>query len=596
MLVVKFWYNPNFLAILFLLFFSIPALKSLSIPGFYTSHDGETHTARIAQYYQAILDGQIPPRYAGSFYNGLASPIFVYIYPIPYLAGSIVYLLGFSYVNSFKILMALTFLASSLFTYLWLKEVFKSEKAAFLGALFYSWVPYRFSLIYVRASISELLAYAFLPAVLYSLTRLLKVKNFKWVAISTISIALLFLSQNLVALIAFPVIGGYILINSILAKSIKSFILASLAGIWGFTISAVTYLPSLFERDFIKFDQIIKDAYPNHFVTLWQLIHSPWGYGFDLPGTINDQMSFQIGLAHLAVFAIAIFLVGYFFLSKSNPIKKLGNYFFKEVSGRNLILAIFFIICFLVSVFLMVETQPTVFVWQNFRPLQTIDIPWRFLGICVLVASFLAAFVAKTIKQNLLFVLLILFVLVANRNHLRINQSLIRDDIFFRNYTGHATQYSEFAPKWRQTVRVPIDFDKETKVQILSGDASISNIWSNSKRVIFDIDVLSSQSQVRVNKFYFPGVQIFLDGHWLTPFKDVVITDAKSLHLEKEQDSSGLILLNLKAGKHHIDVKFGETTLRLFADWLSLASVLLALGVATLSGKNKNILNEASQK
>ena len=169
---MKFWYNPNFLAIVALVILSFPALKNLAFDGFYTSHDGENHTARIAQYVNALKDGQMLPGFAGRFYNGLGSPIFVYIYPLPYLAGSIIHFAGASYANSLKILMALSFIFSGIFSYFWFKEIFKSPRAAFLGALFYMWVPYRFSLIYVRASLSEILAYTFVPIAFYSFTKL----------------------------------------------------------------------------------------------------------------------------------------------------------------------------------------------------------------------------------------------------------------------------------------------------------------------------------------------------------------------------------------------------------------------------------------
>ena len=113
---MKLIYNSNFLAIAIFLVISTFALKDLTKPGFYTSHDGETHVARIAQYYLALKDGQIPPRFAGSFYNNFESPIFVYIYPTPYLFGSALHLFGFSFVNSFKILMALGFIFSGIFS------------------------------------------------------------------------------------------------------------------------------------------------------------------------------------------------------------------------------------------------------------------------------------------------------------------------------------------------------------------------------------------------------------------------------------------------------------------------------------------------
>src|SRR5579872_3328328 len=210
--------SANFLAISALLLFSIIGLKGLSTPGFYTSHDGETHTARIAQYYNAIKDGQYPPRIAESLYNYLGSPIFVYIYPIPYALGALIHATGFSYVNTFKILMSLGFIFSGLFSYFWFKEVFKSEKAAFAGAMFYTWVPYRFLLIYVRASLSEVIAYAFLPLALYSFTKLTTKHNSRWVSITALSVALVLLSQDLVALFALPVLGLYVLINTFSQK------------------------------------------------------------------------------------------------------------------------------------------------------------------------------------------------------------------------------------------------------------------------------------------------------------------------------------------------------------------------------------------
>jgi len=564
---VKFWYNPNFLAIVVLLVLSVPALKSLATPGFYTSHDGETHTARIAAYYQALADGQFPPRFAGTFYNGLGSPIFVYIYPVPYLLGSAVHLLGFSFADSFKILMAAGFIFSAIFSYLWLKEVFKSEKAAFLGTLFYVWAPYRFSLIYVRASISELLAYTFLPLVFYSFTKLREKRSLTRIAISAISVACLLLSQNLVAATSLPILGIYVLILSFFDKSFRYFLISALAIIWGFAISAVTYIPAFFEREFVQFNQIIKVAYENHFVTLGQLIHSPWDYGFDLPGIVNDQMSFQIGLAHLLVLVLAILLVVYFLLKD-----------FKTVKTITFILPVFFLIAVVVSVFLMLDIPLVREIWLRSKLSNFIDIPWRFLGITIFAISFLSAFVAKRLKPGLIFILLVAAVIIANRNHLRINQAIARSDSFFENYTDHATQYGEFTPLWRQSTKTPIGFDPKIKVEVVSGQSDINLISSKSNQVSFSIDVKSPASQVRINKFYFPGASVEVDGKKLVPFNDLTITSPKNLNLDKEQDSSGLILVNLGEGSHQITAKFGETPLRLLADYLSLGSLVLAIG------------------
>lgn len=562
---MKVFYKPTLIALFTLLLLSIPALNALTSQGFYTSHDGETHTARIAQYYLALTDGQFPPRFADTFYNGLGSPIFVYIYPLPYLLGSLIHSVGFSFVDSFKILMAGSFVFSGIFSYLWLKELLKSEKAAFIGALFYAWAPYRFLLIYVRASLSEALAYTFLPLVLFCLSKLAKQKNLFWTSVCAISISLLLMSQNLVAAMTLPILGIYLLMISVAIKSSQVFIYGLVSIVWGFAISAVVYLPTIFERKFTRFDEIITVAFQDHFVTIKQLIRSPWGYGFDLPGTVNDQMSLQIGLAHILVFLVAIALISYQLIRK-------------KVKSETTV-GIFFTLVFLLSTFLMLQNKITSHIWQQVKLLHTIDIPWRLLGPATLAISFLAAYSAKYIKPGLFFLFLTAAVLVANRNHLRINESVERNDNFFLNYYGSATQYDEFTPKWRQTTRVPIGFDPNFKIQVISGETEITSVNSDSKKINFTANVISEKSQIRINKFYFPGLKVLDNGKKLTLGSDLIITEPGTLHLEREQDASGLVLLNLEAGDHIISAKYGETNLRLFANLLSLISLILALSI-----------------
>lgn len=569
--------SPVFLAICALTITSAIGLKGLSKQGFYTNHDGETHTARIAQYYGALKDGQIPPRFANSLYQYLGSPIFVYIYPLPYIITAAIHSVGPAYVSTFKITMALGFLFSAFAAFLWLKEVFQSEKAAFFGALFYTWVPYRFLIVYVRASLSELLAYTFVPLSFFCLTKLIKEKNLRWTALCAISLSAILLSQNLVALITFPVIAVYVLISSVLEKSPKYFILAAVSLAWSLALSSVSYLPSIFERKFVHFDDVISLQYTNHFVTLKQLIRSPWGYGFDLPGTINDQMSFQIGLVHLLILTLAIVLVLYPRVKNNKFIPGFIKNLIDLPDKKTYILNLFFLVAFFLAVFLMIETKTSIYVWKNIKPLGVIDLPWRFLGLTSLALSFVAAYVAKSTKPGIIFLFFVALVLVANRNHLRINQTRILDDNFFTNYTETATQYSEFTPKWRQSIRVPLYFDVANRVEITEGQAKISNVFSNSRKTVFDADVISHFSKVRINKFYFPKVEVKVDGQKQQPFENLTITDSKNLDLDTQQDTSGLMQVEIQRGKHTVSVEYKETNLRLIANYLSLMAFVSAV-------------------
>ena len=561
--------NPNFIAILFLIILTIPAVKSLAIPGFYSSHDGiDNHTVRIAQYTKAIIDGQFPPRHANSLYKGLGSPIFVYIYPVPYVFGAVLHLLDLSYVNSFKVIMALGFFFSGLLFYLWTKEIFKSEKAAFTGAIFYTWIPYRFSLIYVRGSLSELIAYTFLPLLLFTITKFFTGKNVKWLPAIALSFSLVLLSQNLVALIAIPIIGAYILILSFLNKSFKNFFLSLCSLFWGFLISSFTYLPSLFERQYVRFDETFRNTYLDHLVTIKQLIRSPWDYGFDLKGTVSDQMSFQIGLAHLLIVFLSTLLIIYsLFLKREKPRRE----------SLEIIFPLFFLLVFVILVLLMIQTNLTLVIWHNLKILQIIDLPWRLLGIVALSTAFLAAFVAKKLKPGLLFLLLVSAVLTANRNHLRINQTIIKDDSYFETYTGTATQYNEFTPIWRQSTREPVGFSLNTKAEISSGEGNINDAFSKSNHLKFDVAITSPRAQLTINKFYFPKTQVTVDGKNLSQ-QEIIITNTTNTRLDIERDTSGLVALNLEKGNHTVEFRYKETPLRVFANFLSLISLLLALG------------------
>lgn len=580
---MKFWYKPNFIAICAVIILSIPAIFSLNSTGFYTSHDGETHTARIAQYYTAIKDGQIPPRFAGTFYNGLGSPIFVFIYPLPYVLGALLHLVGLSFVNSFKLLMALGFIFSGIFSYLMLKDITKSTKGAFLGSIFYIWAPYRLSLIYVRGSISELLAYMFLPLVFFTITKLAKSKKNIWLPLSSICISLLLLSQNLVALISVPLIALYVLSISFKIRSPKFFILSIIAGFWGLALSAFVYLPSILEIDFIKLHQIIKPVYADHFVYLRQLIYSPWGYGFDLSGFADDHLSLQLGLAHILVLALYFVLLMYFLLATILKIKKFSV--LSTIEKNEKISLLLFTLIIIIASLLMIKNPLADYLWSEFKIGKYIDIPWRFTGIIIFSISVISAFLVKIIKPTILIFIFVMFVIIANRNHLRINETVQHDDNFFLNYTGTATQYNEFTPKWRSTTRVPVGFDLNTQSKIINGEANVSTVLNKSNTLILDVNVVSSEAKLMINKFYFPKTTIYKNNILMQEEKDYFISNSTNLSLDTQQDTSGLILLPLKYGKQTITLKYEETNLRLISNLISLGALITALGLIAINVK-----------
>ena len=370
------------------------SVKALAIPHLYTSHDGETHTARLANYYLALKEGQMPPQLAPTLFGGYGFPIFVFIYPLPYLVGSFFHWLGFTYTDATELTIASGQVVSAVAIYLFFKLETKKTVPSFLGALFFTWAPYRFLMIFVRGAFAESFAYIFIATSLICLNRLIETRKTKWVGWTSLSLAGLLLSHQLVSVMSLPVLTWYVFSKLIFTKKHKKEIITKtvFSLILAFTTAAFIYGPSFFERKYLHFDSLI--SYHNdHFVTIKQLIRSPWSYGFSHPGTENDDMSFQIGLTHLVVIALSSWIA----------LKTLVRTKKKFFSKPENVYLLFWLFAFVMSVFLMVESPYAKWTWKHVPGVDFVDFPWRFIGVATIATSMLTAYVLKKINSNIFY-------------------------------------------------------------------------------------------------------------------------------------------------------------------------------------------------
>ena len=106
------------LCIFFIILISCIAMVSLATPGLFTSHDGETHIGRLIQFHQALNDGQFPPRWAPDFFGGIGSPVLMLNYHLPYIATDLFIRVGLSFIDAFKISLALSYIVSGVFAFI----------------------------------------------------------------------------------------------------------------------------------------------------------------------------------------------------------------------------------------------------------------------------------------------------------------------------------------------------------------------------------------------------------------------------------------------------------------------------------------------
>ena len=130
----------------------------------------------------------------------------MFLYPLPSYVASLFHFLGFTFVDSTKLVFAVSYLLSALFMYLWISSKW-GRPSGFIAALAYGFAPYRFVDLYVRGAIGEHMAFVFPPLICWGLLLLAGKKR---MLAPSIIIPLgtggLILSHNALSLMFLPII------------------------------------------------------------------------------------------------------------------------------------------------------------------------------------------------------------------------------------------------------------------------------------------------------------------------------------------------------------------------------------------------------
>src|SRR3989344_6658230 len=162
---------------LFILLLIISILPIISIfrVGTYESGDFNIHIRRSMEFYRLLSQGDIMPSWAGDLNATYGYPLFIFNYILPYYLISFFHLIGFSFMYSLKIFLALSFIFSGIFMYLFSKQIFKNNLATFTSSVFYLLTPYHLISTHFKITIGEILAYALIPLVFYFINKFLNI-------------------------------------------------------------------------------------------------------------------------------------------------------------------------------------------------------------------------------------------------------------------------------------------------------------------------------------------------------------------------------------------------------------------------------------
>lgn len=536
----------DWLIIISIVLLSLFALKDLFKPGFFTSHDGPHQIVRFYYFVQALADGQIPPRWASGLLHGFGYPLFIFSYHLPWFIAEAIHSIGFSIIDSVKYTFLVGFMLSGFTMYIFQKEIF-GRFPAVVGTFLYLFAPFRFLNIFVRAAIGDATVFIFAPLLGLSLykIRIINGISWKWIFLGSISLASILLSHAMVFVFYSIFFGLYIIYTLLTAKNgNKSLISFFLMIFLCIGISSYYLIPSFIEKDYTKVAELMKpSSIGTSYVDLSSLLYSKWGFG-----TITSKegsMSLQVGIAQLlAVVTAAILIIK----QKIFIDHKAAAYKTNE--------AFFYLIFFILSIFLMLSISRPV--WGFINNFFVVDFTWRVMSLTIMAISILAGFSIR--KNKIGYLLGIVFIIVAvyaNRNHLRINQSLDWPLEFYLKLERTTNSFDEYTPKWVNLSQIK---ENQPKIEIADKNATLEILKLKSNSTEFKVDA-SGDTNVRINTIYYPGWRLYVDNN----------------EIQIDKNPSSYIEFSVPAGNHEVKLQFQDTPLRLFANFITMLSVIILI-------------------
>ena len=145
----------------------------------YNGDDLCYHLARLEGLKDGILDGQIPVNILpdGMRGNGYLNSMYPYLF---LYIGAFLRICRVSLALSYKVLIFLANLGSAVCAYVAMRSMCKSRRSVILAVVLYTLMPYRFTNIFSRGDLGEILALTFWPLVIAGLYHVILGEKKRW--------------------------------------------------------------------------------------------------------------------------------------------------------------------------------------------------------------------------------------------------------------------------------------------------------------------------------------------------------------------------------------------------------------------------------
>lgn len=471
---------------IFLILIVFPFWRMLTVT-YVDGHDFLHYFYRIYALESMVKQGIWLPRILPDAAYGYGSPVFSFMWGLPLYNGVFLHLAGLPYPIVFKLLLLIPNVLSGIAFFGWMRSKV-GKIAAAVASILYIWTPYRFLDTFIRYSIGELYFFALLPCLLYFLDR---AQSKKSIFLGGISAAAMIYSHQGLSFIAYPICLGYCFIGYKTTKKRGIFIRQIILLGNGLLLSSFFWIPVLF---YVR----LLDIHPDQIEAKWfpplvSLVRSKWEGG----SVFNGQtliMSFQIGLVQLGILLLAQIAIIYSFVRR----KAINLFLF------------YWLGIFWIGLFFL---QPiSSWFWMNVPLLAHLQFPFRLLFIPMLTAAICCGYLLRAVSsfsQYAIGILLIVAVMIANRNHLGVlNKSITIPEIARYEGTyfvgGEMQAYDDDFKKIEaeEIAKLP-----RQEFQILQGTGKITGekreLYKSAVTIVMD-----TPGEIAIRRLNFPGWNI----------------------------------------------------------------------------------------
>ena len=303
------WRDPWFwgLFALAVLLGSAPALTGQWL----SAHEGPGYLLRAAEFSSLLAHGEWYPRWCPDFYWGYGYPFFVFYSPGLFYLTAILMFLGARADAALHAMTILGTAAAFLGGYRFCR-LFARDHAARAGAVLTALATYRFVQYFIRGDLAEGFATCLVPWALAEAVLLCRRRDPAAMARLAVLLALVFYGHTLTA-VAVSAALAFTGLGMLVMRDARAFGRVGLASLAGLALAGAQWIPALFERRFVQTERMLDDAtqganWRDHFVMLWQRFRPGYGFGLSVPGG-GDRISFASSYAVWALIVVALVLV-----------------------------------------------------------------------------------------------------------------------------------------------------------------------------------------------------------------------------------------------------------------------------------------------